>query len=214
MEQMTELEKQLKQNKNGTLKGLRETYLENVSHEVMPYRLTEENTPNFKSMRKLNFGCGNVPFKGWDNCDIQEEAPISFDFNEIPYMKLKNDYYDYILIRSVLESLDNPEKVLLELRNKCKNGAIIEILCPYFNNKGVWNDPTSKRGFTEVIFAVIANRHNERYINNEKKFELERLELMPTKNFGKYIPKRIREKLCPFISGIILHVYVKYKVKK
>jgi len=132
---------------------------------------------------------------------------------------LKDDYYDYVLLKSVLESLDNPEAVLLELRNKCRNGAIIEILTPYWNNKGVYNDPTSKRGFTEVSFKVmvgdnVVGNTNERYINNGKRFEMEQLELIPTRRLGKLIPKYIREKLCCFISGIIVHVHVKLRVVK
>jgi hypothetical protein len=175
--------------------------------EKKPYG-TADNT-----IKKLNFGCGNDIRKGWDNCDIQPEAPISFDFNVYPYSKLKDNFYDYVLIYTVLENLNNPDKALYELRKKCKENAVIEIICPYWNNKGVWNDPCSKRGFNETFFRLIAERSAEYYIDNKPRFSIIKLNLIPT-NVGKHIPKFIREKLSTFISGMIMHIHVKLKVIK
>lgn len=163
-------------------------------------------------MKKLNFGCGSDIKDGWDNCDIQPEAPISFDFNKFPY-PLKDNYYDYIYIYTVLENLDYPEKVLYELRKKCKEGAIIEIIAPYWNNKGVWNDLKTRRGFNEECFSLLANKPKIYYLNYKRDFEIIKLDLIPT-SFGKIIHKRLREKLSTFFSGLIMHVHVKLKVIK
>jgi hypothetical protein len=165
------------------------------------------------NLKKLNFGCGNDIRDGWDNCDLQPEAPINFDFNIYPYNKLKDNYYDYILIYTVLENIDYPEKALNELRKKCKNGAIIDITAPYWNNKGVWNDLKSKRGFNEECFKLLADRSKNYYINNKRDFAIESIELIPT-NVGKWIPKLIREKLSTFVSGMIMHIHVKLRVLK
>ena len=163
------------------------------------------------TIKKLNFGCGNDIREGWDNCDIQPEAPISFDFNVYPYAKLKDNFYDYILIYTVLENIDYPEKALYELRNKCRNNAIIDITAPYWNNKGVWNDLKSRRGFNEECFKLLANRSNNYYINQKRDFVIENIELIPT-NVGRCVPKFLREKLSTFISGMIMHIHVKLKV--
>jgi SAM-dependent methyltransferase len=164
------------------------------------------------NLKKLNFGCGNDIREGWDNCDIQPQAPIKFDFNKFPY-PLKNDYYDYVLIYTVLENLENPSKVFEELRKKCKKNAIVEIICPYWNNKGVWNDPFSKRGFNETFFRLIAERPPEYYIDHTPQFKIDSLKLIPT-NVGKWLPKIIREKLSTFVSGMIMHIHVKLRVIK
>ncbi len=161
-------------------------------------------------MKRLNFGCGNDIREGWDNCDIQREAPISFDFDKFPYKKLKNNYYDYVLIFAVLENLSYPDKALYELREKCKKGAIIEITTPYWNNKGVWNNPESKRAFNEMSFKNIAYRCYN-HIDNAPRFEIIEINLIPTR-FGRWIPKIIREKIGIIFGGIIMQMKVKLKV--
>lgn len=123
-------------------------------------------------MKKLNFGCGSDikdEKEGWDNVDIQKHPKItkSFDFNKFPY-PLKDDYYDYVYICTVLENLDEPEKALLELHKKCKKDALIEIIAPYWNNKGVWNDLKSKRGFNKECFYLLAEKSPNYYINSKK----------------------------------------------
>jgi len=75
-------------------------------------------------MKKLNFGCGEDIRTGWDNVDIQKSQKVqkSFDFNKFPY-PIKDDTYDYVWSRSVLEHLDEPDKVLHELWRICKRGG-------------------------------------------------------------------------------------------
>ncbi len=162
-------------------------------------------------MKKLNFGCGREIRKGWDNCDIQKEAPISFDFDKFPY-PLKDDYYDYICIKVVLGYLLYPEMVLFELWKKCKNGAIIDINCAFWNNVGAFNLLISKRGFSEKCFYSL--KENGYDLNRSKKFEIASLELIPTK-VGKCIyPKKLRNKLSNIFCGIFSNIYVKLRVVK
>jgi len=167
----------------------------------------------------LNFGCGNNMretnrTEEWDNCDIQKEAPISFDFNKFPYSKLKDNYYDYVIIEVVLENLHEPTDALYEVHKKCKEGAIIEIFTPFWNNKGAWSDPHVKRGFNEMYFEIIADQRDCYFIEGKPKFEIEELELTPTQEIGRFVPKWFREKLSTFIGGLIMHIHVKYEVIK
>src|SRR3989344_3699324 len=109
-------------------------------------------------MKKLNFGCGNNIRDGWDNCDIQKgKGVIGFDFNKIPY-PLKDNTYDLIESRSVLQMLNNPDEVLYGLWRISKNKAIIKIEVPYWHNKGAYNDIQTKHFFNENSFIYFAEQ--------------------------------------------------------
>lgn len=163
-------------------------------------------------MKKMNFGCGEKIMKEYDNVDIQKDKKVtkSFDFNKFPY-PLKNNTYDYIWTRSVLEHLEEPDKVLMELWRVCKNKAEIEIIVPYYNNKSAVSDMQHKHFFSDTTFIVFVNETCR--LNKQRKFKINKLELVPTE-IAKWIPKNIREKLSLFVGGIISYVHVKLEVIK
>lgn len=165
-------------------------------------------------MAKLNFGCGTEIKKGWDNVDIQKHSKInySFDFDVFPY-PLEDNYYEYILIHAVLENLLYPEKALNELWKKCKDGAVIEIICPYYNASWVYHDLKTRKGFNKNGFICLCNVQTSE-IKKVKRFDLIYLEYLPT-NLGKFIyPKWLREKLAVIFGGLISGVHVKLEVIK
>lgn len=163
-------------------------------------------------MKKLNFGCGEDIRKGFDNVDVQKNSKIfkSFDFNQFPY-PLKEDSYDYVWSRSVLEHLNEPDQTLNELWRACKNKAIIEIIVPYYNNKSAVSDMQHRRFFSDTTFKVFVEETCK--INKEKKFKIALLTLVPTK-IGRWLPKFLREKLSLFFGGIISYVHVQLQVIK
>jgi ubiquinone/menaquinone biosynthesis C-methylase UbiE len=163
-------------------------------------------------MNKLNFGCGEDIKEGFDNVDIQVNPKVqkSFDFDKFPY-PLKDNLYDYVWSRSVLEHLDKPDQALNELWRICRKDAIIEIIVPYYNNKSAVSDMQHRHFFSDTTFIIFAEEVCK--INKGKKFKIEKLELVPT-IVGKFIPKKLREKLSLFFGGIISYVHVKMKVIK
>jgi len=163
-------------------------------------------------MKKLNFGCGADIKKGWDNVDIQESPKLtkSFDFNKFPY-PIKDDIYDYIYVKNVLEHLNEPDKVLDELWRICKPKAIIEIIVPHYTNKGAYSDMQHKHFFNEDCFKLLEEQRT--IINKKGKFEILSLELTPT-IVGKFFPRLIREKLALFINGLLSQIHVKLKILK
>ena len=163
-------------------------------------------------MKKLNFGCGEDVKEGYDNIDIQKGPKIikSFDFDKFPY-PLKDDLYDYVYCRNVLEHLEEPNKILNELWRICKNKAVIEIIVPYYNNKSAFGDFNHKHYFSEQCFLDYANEYN--VTDKRKRYHIETLELVPT-IVGKFIPKIIRDKLSLFLGGIISYIYIKLEVNK
>jgi SAM-dependent methyltransferase len=163
-------------------------------------------------MKKLNLGCGKDIRKGWDNVDMQKEAPISADLNLIPYKFARANTYDLVLISAVLEYLDNPIRVLEELWRICKNNAMINIYHGYYNNLGAFNYPNCKHYFNEHTFYFYV-RNNYDIVSN-RKFLIEEVEMIPTP-IGKWIyPRMFREKLSHFMGGITERVYVRLKVIK
>lgn len=163
-------------------------------------------------MNKLNFGCGNEIKKNWDNVDIQKgKGVISFDFNKFPY-PIKDNTYNYIEAKQVLNFLDRPDEVLYELRRVSKKNAIIWIKVPYWNNKGAYNDIQTIHWFNEYSFINFVEQIPCR-IDREKKFKLMRLEKIPSK-VGKFIPEWFRERLDLFISGLISEMKIELKVLK
>ena len=163
-------------------------------------------------MKKLNFGCGEDIREDWDNVDIQEDKRLtkSFDFNIFSY-PIEDNTYDYIYLNNVLEHLDKPDKVLVELRRICKPNAIIKVIVPYYNNKGASGSMQHKCYFSDHTFKDFVE--NRKVINKKEEFKIKEMILVPT-NIGKFFFKYIREKLSLFIGGLISQVHIELKVIK
>ena len=65
-------------------------------------------------MKKLNLGCGWDKKEGYDNFDEDD-----FDLNVFPY-PIKDNTYDFILFKNVIEHFDYPYKVLKEIHRILK----------------------------------------------------------------------------------------------
>lgn len=163
-------------------------------------------------MRKLNLGSGNDIKEGWDNVDIQEDPKLtmSFDFNVFPY-PIDDNTYDYVLMQQVIEHLEKPDLALLEVHRICKNGATIEIVTAYYNNKAAYNDMQHMHYFSDRTFEVFVNQN--KVIQRREMFRIKKLELEPT-SVGRFFPQYIREKLSLFIGGMIGRIFVELEVVK
>jgi len=151
--------------------------------------------------KKLNFGCGNQILNGYDNVDIQTDKRLtkSFDFDKFPY-PLKENTYDHILMRMVIEHLEKPDKTLYELHRICKPQAIIRIITTFYNNIGMTNDMEHRHYFSHKTFIEFIRQSTK--IHKRNMFKIRRLELKPT-FIGNIFPKIIREKVCLFVGGLI-----------
>lgn len=159
-------------------------------------------------VNKLNFGCGKKSKKNWDNADIQPEAPISFDFDKFPY-PLKKNHYDYILVRQVLNYLENPAAVLEELWKASRLNAIIEIDVPDRSNVGAYNDLRVKHYFCWQTFKRFVD---EPYtVSKKEMFEIAEIYVTPT-SVGRFIPKKLRDKFSLFFGGLHSRINVKLRV--
>ena len=147
-------------------------------------------------MKKLNFGCGTDLKEGWDNIDIQKSDKVakSFDFDLFPY-PIKDNSYDYIYTRNVLEHLNDPEKTLYELWRIGRNNTEIEIIVPYYGNKGAYSCLNHRHYFNDTAFLAFVNQ--DKQIDKKQKFEIIELKLIPSK-IGIFFPEFIRKKLLEY----------------
>jgi len=163
-------------------------------------------------MKKLNFGCGSDIREGWDNADMQKGTNINyvFDFDKFPYPFPEN-YYDYVLMKSVIEHLIYPDRALLEIHKCCKNGATIKIITDHYSNKGAYNSLEHKSWFNENAFINFVEAHT--LIIKREGFKIKKLDITPT-IIGKFFPKWIRNKLSLFINGLQSQIHIEYEVIK
>jgi len=84
---------------------------------------------------KLNLGCWNTQFKDFinvDKYDIGQE--LIYNLEKFPY-PFKDNSVSFILISHYIEHHPNILTFMKELNRICKNGAVIDILVPYWTSE-------------------------------------------------------------------------------
>lgn len=159
-------------------------------------------------MNKLNLGSGEDYREGWTNLDCRNNVKLDVyhDLNEFPY-PFKENTFDYVLIKQVLEHVDNPIKVLKEMVRICKNGSKIKIYVPHATSYAYFSGIEHKGLFTEHTFSK----------KHLKEYELENLELKKFKfdfknKYKKYIP--FKKYLKIYFNGIYDDLYFEFEVQK
>jgi len=180
---------------------------------------------------KLNAGCYADIRSGYINLDKEKYfngIDVVHNLEKFPY-PFKDDTFDEILLKSVLEHIDSnkTELVLDELYRICKDKAVIKITVPYGIN---WMRYVShKRGFDFHTFVCLTRENKIKKWQNKSQFELHRMEGTPT-NVGKFIPNPkifnfgrkhkvkvklgLRDILSFFINSITRNIYAELIVNK
>ncbi len=106
-----------------------------------------------KKLAKLNLGCGRDIKKDFINVDYKkfDGVDLVYDLNKIPY-PFKDNTFDEILLRNILEHLENPLSILKEVRRISKPHAKIFIKAPHFSSNNAWGDIEHKRPFSSQTF--------------------------------------------------------------
>jgi len=159
-------------------------------------------------MNKLNLGCGKDYRQGWVNVDFRDDVKLDakHNLNKIPYPFKKNQF-DIVLMRMILEHLDNPIKVLKEIIRISKNKAIIEVVVPHANSYAAITDIQHKTHFTENSFNK--NLLEEYGLNN---LILKKVELQFKNTWKKCIP--FKKYLKIFFIGVYDNIKFIFEVKK
>lgn len=113
---------------------------------------------------KLNVGCGKDirPEKeGWINLDCIKLPGVNIVHdikNRFPFL---DNAFDYVLCQHVVEhvSFDYKLDLITELWRITKEGGIIEIAVPTWNDRNAWRDPTHKSVWEPQTFSYFIPGH-------------------------------------------------------
>jgi len=118
-------------------------------------------------MEKLNLGCGDDIKKGYVNLDKAKLAGVDivWDLEKFPY-PFKNNKFDEVYCKDVLEHLQDFINVLKEIHRILKKDgkAIIEV--PHFTSVDSYGDPTHKHIFSSQYFNPFAKGDKRQYYFN------------------------------------------------
>lgn len=105
-------------------------------------------------MVKLNIGCGGDYRDGYLNIDHPESATrhdVSMDL-DLPEWDFPDGYADEILANDMLEHLEKPDKVMMEIYRILKTGGVLIGRVPYSKSDGAYQCMEHKCFFTEKSF--------------------------------------------------------------
>lgn len=127
--------------------------------------LQEFYRTNLKNKKIIDLGCGDrsfINFCNKNNCycdgfDISDN--INFEKDSLP---LIDNSVDVIILRSLIEHLNNPSLIITETMRCLKKDGIIIIVTPnfYFNFKNFYHDPTHVKPYTHKSLLKLLEIYN------------------------------------------------------
>ncbi len=105
--------------------------------------------------RKLNLGCAKQTMKGYNNLDFNNKLPgvdIKQNLNKHPWKSIKDNTYDEVYAKFILEHTADNIADMDDLWRICKNGAIIKIWVPHEFSSLVWSGMGHIRGYNLTAF--------------------------------------------------------------
>ena len=152
------------------------------------------------NLRKLNIGCGRDIKKGYINLDKTKikGVDVAHDLDSYPW-PYKDNYFDEIYGRDVIEHVKDLFKAMTEIKRICKDGAVVRLIVPYWHssdafypNHNYFFNIDSMKFFTE----------KGRTYDSHYGFRIEKIELRPSK-IGKLIPPiPVPRKLFPNVLNL------------
>ena len=158
-------------------------------------------------MKKLNLGCGLDYKKDWVNVDIiNVKKDIKHDINKVPY-PFKSNTFDEVLMRMILEHVNEPMAVLKEIVRISKSGAKLTIIVPHATSYANFTDIQHKTNFTESSFDSELLQEYEL-----ESLVLKKHEFIYNHKWKKFIPFKYAFKI--FLNGIYDDMLFEFEVKK
>ncbi len=111
-------------------------------------------------LKKLNVGCGLDYREGWVNADRNDSirCDSAFDFEkDFPF---KDEEFDFIYCRHVLEHIFNTVGFMNECYRILKPEGKMEIIVPKAGTHAFFRDPTHHRQFVMATFTYFTSLNN------------------------------------------------------
>jgi len=124
-------------------------------------------------IKTLDIGCGNRKTPGSTGIDKYplEGVDHVHDLNVLPYPVADNSF-DRIVIRHVIEHVDNVVGLMGEVHRIGKPGARIEIYTPHFTSSTSYADPTHRHHFSLLAFDFFCGKTFHEYVPAQAKFQM------------------------------------------
>lgn len=108
-------------------------------------------------LRIVDLGCGRNKQPGALGVDIHQFDGVDrvIDLEKVPW-ELPSNQFDVVYMLQVLEHLQNPAEVMLELYRICAPGALVFIQVPNGYCDGFAQDPTHKKAWNLGTFIYFA----------------------------------------------------------
>ena len=118
-------------------------------------------------MKKLNLGCGSDIKKDYTNLDYVKLPGVNVvhDIEKIPY-PFKENTFDEIYCKDILEHVSDVPKVIKELHRILKKDGKIIIQVPHFTSCDNFGDITHKNMFSSCSFDSFLKKHLRAYYHS------------------------------------------------
>ena len=118
-------------------------------------------------MRVLDVGCSKNKIKGAIGLDINKgsDADIICDLEKT--FPIKDNSFDRIYCKHLLEHLKDPESVVREIYRVSKDGGRVILEVPHFSSHIAYSDLTHKRYFSYVLLNKLVNTVRHKTIKKE-----------------------------------------------
>lgn len=139
-------------------------------------------------MKRLDLGCGIHKIKNSIGVDITKKVRpnVIYNLNVFPY-PFKDNSFDEVYIRHVLEHLNEPEKVLYEILRIAKNGANVYVEVPHFSFYGS-HIISHKKTYSCRAFEIFCDENPNFKL---KKIELRWMRNVDITNFFRFLINNI-----------------------
>ena len=135
--------------------------------------------------RVLDIGCGRNKYQGAVGIDFATcaDLDISYDLNVFPY-PLEESSFDVILLRNLIEHIQNIVGLMEEIHRVGVNAADVIISTPHFSSLYSYQDPTHVRhmAYDSMDYFTEDTAHANFY--TDKRFRMMEKEI----DFGKSFP--------------------------
>jgi len=110
---------------------------------------------------KINLGSGNIRKEGYTNLDILPLKNVDIVCDLSKNIPLSENSVESVYASHFFEHVNYLPHLMEEIYRVCRNGSIVEVICPYFKSNGAFKDPTHVTFITENTFDYFNKEYTE-----------------------------------------------------